>query len=103
VAKVKFVLDPAPTFKAKVELPVHGGNTVPVEFTFKHRTKDEMAEFIKSTMNDAESVMAMCEGWELEDEFNAENVAKMCQNYQGSWLAVLRTYAIEIQQAKLGN
>ena len=105
MAKVNFVLDPAPTFKAKVEIPVHGGNVVPVEFTFIHKTRDELNDMMgpKAPKTDVESIFAMCEGWELEDDFTEENVTKMVQNYQGAAGAIVRKYLAEIMQAKLGN
>lgn len=42
MSKVKFVLDPAPTFKATVNIPVHGGETAPVVFEFKHRDREAL-------------------------------------------------------------
>ena len=101
----KLALVANPTFKAKVPIPVAGGVAVEVEFTFKHRTKTALDEFIKSRADksDAESFMAMVEGWELEDAFNAENVEVLLQNYIGTALATYRVYVDQLVQAKLGN
>jgi Phage tail assembly chaperone len=103
MAKLKLV--PAPTFCAKVGIPMAGGEAVQVEFTFKHRTRDALDEFIRTRAerDDIESFLAMVEGWELEDEFNRENVILLLQNYIGAGLAVYRTYVEELVQAKLKN
>ena len=46
MAKLKLVANP--TFKANVGIPVAGGESVPVEFTFKHRTKTALDEWVKT-------------------------------------------------------
>ena len=43
----KFKLAVAPTFKAKVAIPVHGGESVELNFEFKHRTRDQLSELMK--------------------------------------------------------
>ncbi|MBI4291326.1 MAG: hypothetical protein HY661_07605 [Betaproteobacteria bacterium] len=105
MAKQKLKLIANPTFKATVGIPIAGGDPVQIEFTFKHRTKSALDEFVKSRADkgDAESFMAMVEGWELEDEFNAENVELLLQNYAGSALATYRVYIEQLIQARLGN
>lgn len=105
MSKVKFVLDPAPTFKATVDIPVHGGEPAPVGFVFKHRTRDELDEFFKSIsqLSVEESVLECVVGWDLDDEFNAENVARLCQNYLGAPGAISQAYATELFQRRLGN
>lgn len=103
MAKLKLVAKP--TFKAKVGIPVAGGDAVPVEFVFRHRTKTALDEWIKSRADksDAESFMEMVEGWELEDEFNRESVELLLENYVGAALATYRVYIDELVQAKLKN
>ena len=101
----KLALVAAPVFRALVPISVAGGAAVEVEFTFKHRTKTALDEFVKSRAKkqDAESVLAMAEGWELSDEFNAVNVELLLQNYIGAALAVYRVYIDQLVQARLGN
>ena len=43
----KFTLNPAPTFKAKVDIPVPGGKVEKVEFTFRHRTREEFQRWLE--------------------------------------------------------
>lgn len=107
MSKVKFVLDPAPTFKAKVDIPVHGSDTVPVEFEFKHRSRDAMDELLSrvssGSLKDVDSLQEVIVGWELDDPFTAESIDKLVQNYQGAAQAIVRKYMSEITQARLGN
>lgn len=101
----KFKLDVAPTFKATVLIPVHGGNTAPVEFEFNHVTKDEYLTIFspENVLTDVELIQKLCAGWDLDDKFNAESIEKLRQNYQGAPGAIVRKYVDEIGPARLGN
>jgi hypothetical protein len=101
----KLTLKAAPTFKAKVGIPVPGSSPVAVEFTFKHRTKSELEEFVKSRagVDDIDSVMDMAEGWELAEAFDREAVAILLDNYAGAALALYIAYVDELLQAKRKN
>lgn len=106
MAKTKFTLDPAPTFKKKVPLPVPGAGFEDVEFTFKHRTKDEFKQFVDGLAEQTDDVQLMLDiacGWELEDAFDKENIGRLLQGYFGSARAVLGTYIDELSKARLGN
>jgi hypothetical protein len=101
----KLSLNAKPVFQAKVGIPVAGGDAVEVLFNFKHRTKTQLEEFIKSRakQSDTDSFMEMVEGWELEDEFTKENVEKLLENYIGAALETFRVYVDELVQARLKN
>ncbi|MBX9754534.1 MAG: phage tail assembly chaperone [Pseudomonadaceae bacterium] len=101
----KFKLDPNPTFKAVVQIPVHGGESEPVVFEFKHRTRDQLDEFYKPKKERTieEQLMDMIVGWDLDDEFNAENVAKLAQNFIGAATALVTVYVAELMQARTKN
>lgn len=101
----KLTLKANPTFRAKVGIPVAGSNPVHVEFTFKHRTKSELDAFMKSRVDvsDVDSVMAMVEGWELEEPFDREGVELLLENYAGAALALYLAYVDELLQAKRKN
>ena len=101
----KLKLTPAPTFKAKVDIPVHGAESSPVEFTFAHRDRTAMKEFMGSRegKTDLESVMEMAKGWDLEEEFTAANVKELLENYMGAPMAIYTKYVEEIVKVKRGN
>jgi len=97
MAKAKLVLTANPTFKAKVAIPVPGAGTTDVEFIFKHRTKDQLKEFMDSNdgRSDVEVITDMCSGWDLAEPFDEENVEKLVQVYVGSAQAIFETYLSE--------
>lgn len=103
MTKLKLVANP--TFKAKVGIPVAGGEVVEVEMTFKHRTKSALDEFIKSRdkKTDTESFLEMVEAWDLEDAFTRESVDLLLENYIGAALATYRTYIDQLLQHKVKN
>lgn len=103
MAKLK--LNPEPTFKAKVGIPVPGSRPAEVLFTFKHRTRDEVIAWVEGSRDatDVESVLDVVVGWELEDEFNRENVERLCNNYPGSGLVIISAYLDELRGARVKN
>ena len=76
-----------------------------IRLIFKHRTKDEVAEFMKTRADteDVDSIMDMAAGWDLEDPFNAENIGVMCQNYVTAPIEIYKKYIDELVKAKAKN
>ncbi|WP_312272230.1 phage tail assembly chaperone [Pseudomonas sp.] len=105
MSKVLFKLDPNPTFDALVAIPMHGGGTADVKFTFKHRSKTELEEFLSTNkdMDDLTLVKSIATGWELEDEFSDENIQELLNNYIGAGSAIYVKYLEELYQAKRLN
>lgn len=101
----KLALKAAPTFSAKVGIPVAGGASVDVMFTFRHRTKTELAAFISSRADqtDEATFLEMVSGWDLEDAFGPESVKELLENYIGAALATYHAYLDELTKAKAGN
>ena len=101
----KLQLKANPTFSASVGVPVAGGEEVPVVMTFKHRTRTELDEFIKSRpkKSDVQTFLDMVEGWDLEDEFNEANAKTLLENYIGAALATFHVYIDQLVQAKAKN
>lgn len=103
----KLSLTQKPTFTCDVKIPVPGDKPVPVTFTFKARKKDAMKAWIDSLNEDSKDIhnaaMECATGWDLDDEFNLENLKELEQNYAGSMRAVIATYIDEQTGARLGN
>lgn len=101
----KLQLQPNPTFRAKVGIPVAGGEPVEVEFTFKHRTRDALQQFIDDgeKIEAEDRILAMVEGWELADPFTRENVRTLVQNYIAAPMAIFETYLDELVKARRKN
>jgi len=100
---LKLIADP--TFKAKVGIPVPGKPPAEVEFTFKHRTREELDKFMKETdgREDADIVMDMVTAWGLTDAFTRDNVQLLLSNYIGAPGAITSTYMQELTAHRLGN
>lgn len=109
MAKTKFSLSTAPTFRAKVAIPIPGKTAEPVEFTFKARTRDEFREFVDQIQNadsstgDVDTILDIASGWELADPFDREHIELLTQNYLGAAKAVIETYFTELTQARIKN
>lgn len=107
MAKTKFTLEPNPTFKAQVKIPVAGEGFSPVEFIFKYRNREQFKEFVDG-MADRQPVELLLDiacGWALDDPFDAEHLAKLNDNYLGAFQAVLDTYFNELTKTshRAGN
>lgn len=101
----KISINPAPTFKKAVPVPDPGNGFVDVVLTFKHRSKKAMDEFIASVKerSDVENFMAMVVGWELEDEFNLDNVTALLDGRMGTSVSAFETYVNELTKFRKGN
>lgn len=99
------ILQPNPQFKGTVDIPRAGENPATVEFTFIHRTKSALDEFIKTRfgVSDVESFMDMVSGWELKDEFNVENVTILLENYISAAQATYQAYIHLLVEGKEKN
>lgn len=127
----KITLNQRPAdFKRKVEIPMlDGGEVAEVEFHFKYRTRtehakliDEHAELVKkkadirqdgdfsferfvgqSLEDDADMIVQMATGWDLDDAFNKENVVELLNKYGGSGQNITAAYRSAIVEGRLGN
>lgn len=101
----RLTLNPAPTFKAMVDICRPGLADEKIEVTFKHRTRDELDVFIKQmeNMSIEDQVMAVASGWDLADAFNFENVKLLGQNYITAPMAIRDKYITELIKAKEKN
>lgn len=105
MAKPKFSLTLAPTFKCKVAIPVPGDKSADVEFIFKGRSREAFKEFIESLKDrdDADVVMDIASGWDLEDAFTKENVEILTGNYLGAAKAIIEAYLSELTTGRTKN
>jgi hypothetical protein len=101
----KLTLTSSPTVKSNVLMAVPGKKPVPVEFNFKGRTKDEFKAFLDGIgdREDAEVILDIATGWELEDAFGKESVELLLQNYIGAARVIIEKYIGELTAARLGN
>ncbi len=101
----KFSLTASPTFKCKVPVPIPGDKPFDIEFTFKHRNRDDFKAFIENLegKEDVDLILDCASGWELEDAFDKKNLELLTQNYIGSGREIIETYIKQLASARLGN
>lgn len=98
-------LQPDPTFKAKVGIPVPGAPAAEVEFTFKYRDRQALQAFIEASdgREDVDTLMEMCTGWELVDPFNRESLDLLVGNYISAPRAIFERYIEEHTKVRQKN
>lgn len=101
----KFSLQAAPKFKQKVDIPVHGAAAAVVEFEFKHRTKEQMNEWLESIKGKPDSeVLAGCvTDWDLDDPCEQKSFELLTENYAGAASVIVSVYVSELLQAREKN
>jgi hypothetical protein len=107
MAKIKFSLEPNPTFKKEVSIPVPGEGYAPVEFIFKHRDREGF-EALAARMGDITPVdflLEIASGWNLDEPFDAEHLTKLTDRYLGAFQVIADTYFAELTKGthRLGN
>ena len=101
MAKLKLIADP--TFTAAVNIPVPGGEPVPVLFTFRHRTRKQLQDWLKEERDDATAVAEMAVGWDLAEPLDQDTAELLVQNYYGAAREVLNVYLDQLTQARSKN
>ncbi len=98
-------LQPAPTFKATVQIPVPGGKDEPVEFVFKFRNRDEIKKLIDGVDGQlwTDVILAVAENWDLSDPFTRESIDLLTTNYVGAGQAIFDTYVEQHTKARAKN
>ncbi|MGY3265799.1 phage tail assembly chaperone [Lysobacter sp. HA35] len=102
MAKLKLI--PDPTFAATVSVPIPGG-TADVRFTFRYRDRVAVTQWADESrdMDDASAIRSVAEGWDLDDPFDQDNVARLVQAYPGAAREVLTRYVRELAGIRQGN
>lgn len=128
----KVVLGKRPkNFKSIVKFPMLEGGEGTVEMSYIYRTRTEFGAFIDSMMEDAgvkatgqsedevkfslkqalektkdtnaDYIMAVCDGWNLDVDFSRDNVAQLCDELPGAALEIMNKYRTAITEGRLGN
>jgi hypothetical protein len=128
----KIVLGAAPkSFKKKLSVPLLDGTVGDITLTYKYRTRAAFAEFVdslfkeagvtptgqadeevkfslaqalaKATDSNADYILQIVEGWDLDAEFNRLSVAQLCTELPGVAVAIIDTYRQACVEGRLGN
>ena len=116
-------------FKRSVEFPLPEGGTGKIEMLFKYRTRPEFGALIdeivsgaedipvdedtgrilqaaiisRSVESNAEYILKIAEGWNLDEEFSAENIKQLAEELPGAVTAITSAYRDAIVDGRLGN
>jgi len=101
----KFSLNASPTFKLKVDIPIPGARPEKVEFTFRHKKRDDFVEFLANLAGrqDVEVIQEIACGWDLDEPFDADNIERLTQSYLGAAAAIIEAYVTELPALRRGN
>jgi hypothetical protein len=96
-------LTPNPTFSASVLIPIPGADPVPVQFTFRHRNRQELKDWLSKEREDVDAILEMATAWDLAEPFERPAVELLVKNYFGSAQAAIEKYLSELTAAKRKN
>jgi hypothetical protein len=127
----KFRIAQNPTFKSDVDIPRVGGKAQAVEFEFKYRDREELAELFASwnkaakdeqerlkdlgdditlvdlTLADIDRQVAqvteLIVGWSFDDKLSPESIRALVKTSAGAADAILKAYQAAFAVARLGN
>lgn len=123
----KIQLGKAPkNFKRKITIELLDGTKGDVEFNFIYRTRSDYAELMDKTLA-AESgaevpknetaaqaferigagtvdfIQSIADGWDLEEEFNSENIKQLIDTYPAITVAASEAYRLAILEGRTKN
>jgi len=103
-----FKIKAKPTFVAPVSIPVPGGEPETLMLVFRHKTRDEVGEYLQRTAStetkDVGPLMEIIEGWQdVDAEFSKDALQDLVQNYHGSVTAIMDAYVVELAEGRRKN
>jgi len=96
-----------PTFTAPVVIPTPWGKQT-IKMVFKYKNAEQYEEYIKKESTESRKnedvIMEIASDWqEVDGEFNAENIAKLCNAYHQAAGAIVKAYIETNCQSRLEN
>lgn len=101
-------LQAEPTFTSAVEIPSPWG-AQKIKVVFKYMDTDEYDTYInnnvgRQNMTNEDVIMEIASGWyEVDGEFNKENVALLCKKYHRAAEQIVNVWMENNTQARVGN
>ena len=130
MAKIKLGNRPK-AFKHRIKITLPEGGEGSVEMLYKYKTRTEFGEFLdevlaeakvvaasssgvdmeaslkealeKTVDQNADYILRIAEGWDLEYEFDRERIAQMCDELPGAALEIINAYRLACTEGRLGN
>lgn len=130
MAKIKLGQRPK-NFKKIITVDLPEGGKGTVEFSFIYRTRTEFGALVdeiteaagvkvasqseedvkfslkqameKTVDSNADYIMRLADGWNLDEEFSRANVKQFCDELPGAAFATIDGYRAAVQEGRLGN
>ena len=105
MAKFKLTLGALPDFKLPVKFTMPNGEEAKIVFTVKHIKASEIQDLYASenSISDVEMITKLAVNWDLEEEFNEENIKELISYYPASALALTGTYLAALAGQRVKN
>lgn len=118
------------SFTQTISVPMHEGEEGVIKVSYRYRTRTEYGAFIDDLVKDAgvrpaadgedidavmtramaaardknaDYIMQIVDGWNLETEFSRSAVVQLCDELPGAALAIMNAYTAAITEGRLGN
>ena len=105
-----FKLQPNPTFKTEVSIPVPGAKPGKINIEFKHMGKKALQAFFESLQSegeqrsDVDALGDLVAGWSgVDEKFSTENLEVFLDAYPGAAMALFDAYRAEVLEARTKN
>lgn len=99
MAKVKFKIGALPDFVLPVTFNLPDGTEQKILLTVRHKKTSELDEFFGGEASNTDFVKFIASGWDLEEEFNDENIKELCDLFPSIPMKIPAEY----YQALAGN
>jgi hypothetical protein len=105
-----FKLQPNPTFKSSVLIPIPGGKDGKITVIFKHKGRKALQEFFasltdeKNTRTDVEALAELIADWEGVDvKYSEEALEQLLDAYPSAAMAMFDAYRAAVLDARVKN
>lgn len=130
MAKIRLGSRPK-NFRRSITVTLPEGGKGVMEVSYIYRTRTEFGEFVDSLMKDAgvpqtgqtgeevafslavalaktrdanaDYILRIIDGWNLDEEFSRDSVAQLCDELPGAALEIMDQYRSAIVEGRLGN
>lgn len=105
MAKMKLTLGALPDFKLPVKFTLPNGEEETIIFTVRHKKASEIQEQYTADkpVSDVEMITFLASGWNLDDEFNDENVKQLLDYYPATAIALTGAYMRALAGQRVKN
>lgn len=103
--KFKITLGRLPDFKLPVSMTLQNGETGDMCFTVRHLKASELQEMMQQEkpVSDVEFIKTIASGWDLEEEFNDENIAELLSLFPMAAASMMEAYTSAMIGARAKN